>query len=99
VLAEIRRLWDTAEPNTPEGDRFEVLTLLVKAYEDEHYAIPAPDPVEFIKHQMENRRLSRADLEPYLGSRARVTEFLSRKRPLSLSMIRKLNEGLGIPAD
>jgi HTH-type transcriptional regulator/antitoxin HigA len=98
ALAEIERLFGAA-PNTPEGDRLDVLTTLVEAYEDLHYRIPAPDPVEAIKYYMESRGLSRGDLEPYLGSRARVSEVLSRKRPLSLSMIRRLHTGLGIPAD
>jgi len=98
ALAEIERLFGTAL-NTPEGDRLDVLTTLVEAYEDLHYRIPAPDPVEAIKYYMESRGLSRGDLEPYLGSRARVSEVLSRKRPLSLGMIRRLHTGLGIPAD
>ena len=98
TLMEIERLFGAA-PNTPQGDRLDVLTTLVEAYEDLHYRIPAPDPVEAIKYYMESRGLSRGDLEPYLGSRARVSEVLSRKRPLSLSMIRRLHTGLGIPAD
>jgi len=98
ALVEIERLFGAA-PNTPEGDRLDVLTTLVEAYEDLHYRIPAPDPVEAIKYYMESRGLSRGDLEPYLGSRARVSEVLSRKRPLSLGMIRRLHTGLGIPAD
>ena len=98
ALAEIERLFGTAL-NTPEGDRLDVLTTLVEAYEDQRYPIPAPDPVEAIKYYMESRGLSRGDLEPYLGSRARVSEVLSRKRPLSLGMIRRLHTGLGIPAD
>jgi len=98
ALAEIERLFGTAL-NTPEGDRLDVLTTLVEAYEDQRYPIPAPDPVEAIKYYVESRGLSRGDLEPYLGSRARVSEVLSRKRPLSLGMIRRLHTGLGIPAD
>jgi HTH-type transcriptional regulator/antitoxin HigA len=98
ALAEIERLFDAA-PNTPEGDRLDVLVILVEAYEQEHYSIPAPDPIEAIKYHMESRGLTRRDLEPYLGSRARVAEVLNRKRPLSLEMIRRLHSGLGIPAD
>ena len=97
ALKEIERLFD-AEPGTPESDRLEVLTTLVEAYEDEHYAIPAPDPVEAILYYMESRGLKRADLEPYIGSRARVSEILNRKRPLTLAMIQRLNQ-LGIPAE
>jgi HTH-type transcriptional regulator/antitoxin HigA len=98
ALAEIERLFDAA-PNTPEGDRLDVLTTLVQAYEEQHHRIPAPDPIEAIKYYMESRGLSRGDLEPYIGSRARVAEVLNRKRSLSLEMIRRLNTGLGIAAD
>jgi HTH-type transcriptional regulator/antitoxin HigA len=98
VLAEIEHLFD-AVPNTPGGDLLEVLTTLVEAYERQHYAIPAPDPIETIKYYMESRGLSRHDIEPYIGSRARVAEVLNRKRPLSLEMIRRLHKGLDIPAD
>lgn len=98
ALAEIERLFDAA-PNTPEGDRLEVLATLVEAYEEQHYSIPASDPIEAIKYYMESRGLCRRDLEPYLGSRARVAEVLNRKRPLSLEMIRRLHSGLGIGAE
>ncbi|MBU4226147.1 MAG: helix-turn-helix domain-containing protein [Chloroflexi bacterium] len=98
ALKEIEHLME-AQPGTPEADRLEVLSTLVAAYEDEHYSIPAPDPVEAILYYMESRGLTRADLEPYLGSRARVSEVLNRKRSLSLKMIQKLNAGLGIPAE
>jgi HTH-type transcriptional regulator / antitoxin HigA len=97
ALAEIECLFDAA-PATPEGDRLDVLVTLVEAYEAQHYPIPEPDPVEAIKYTMESRGLSRSDLEPYIGSRARVAEVLNRKRPLSLNMIRRLYAGLGIPA-
>jgi HTH-type transcriptional regulator / antitoxin HigA len=97
ALAEIERLFDAA-PNTPQNDRLDVLTTLVAAYEMHHYPIPEPDPVEAIKYYMESRGLSRADLEPYIGGRARVAEVLNRKRALSLNMIRRLYAGLGIPA-
>lgn len=98
ALVEIERLFE-AEPGTPEGDRLEILTTLVEAYEEAYYPIPTPDPIEAIRYYMESRGLARRDLEPYIGSRARVSEILNRKRPLSLSMIRRLNEGLGIPAE
>ncbi len=98
ALKEIERLFE-ALPGTPQGDRLEVLTTLVEAYEDKHFAIPAPDPIEAIQYFMESRDLSRRDLEPFLGSRARVSEILNRRRPLSLEMIRELNKGLGIPAE
>jgi len=98
ALEEIERLWG-AKPDTPEGDRLEVLVTLVEAYEERHYAIPAPDPIEMISYFMESRGLTRRDLEPYIGSRGRVSEVLNRKRPLTLEMIRRLHEGLGIPAE
>ena len=98
ALEEIERIFDAA-PDTSESDRLEVLTALVEAYEDKHYGIPLPDPIEAIKYHMESRGLLRRDLEPYIGSRARVSEILNRKRRLSLNMIRKLEAGLGISAE
>jgi len=98
ALAEIERLMG-AEPNTPEGDKLDVLTTLVETYEGKHYPIDPPDPIEAIIHEMENQGLTRKDLEQYLGGRARVSEILNRKRSLSLQMIRNLQEGLGISAE
>jgi HTH-type transcriptional regulator / antitoxin HigA len=98
ALAEIERLFD-ATPNTPAGDCLDVLTTLVEAYEAQHYSLPAPDPIDALTYHLESRGLSRRDLEPYLGSRARVAEVLNRKRPLSLDMIRRLHTGLGIAAE
>jgi HTH-type transcriptional regulator/antitoxin HigA len=98
MLLEIEKLFD-AQPGTPEADHLEILTSLVESYENQHYAIPLPDPVEAIKYFLESRGLSRKDLERYLGSRARVSEIMNRKRPLSLEMIRQLNRNLGIPAE
>lgn len=98
ALEEIERLWGS-EPGTPEGDRFEILFILVEAYEDQYYEILPPDPVEAIKYYMESKGLERKDLEPYVGGSGRVSEILNRKRPLSLNMIRKLHRGLGIPVE
>lgn len=98
ALQEVERLFE-ASPNTPEGDLLEVLTTLIDAYEEQHHGIPWPDPIAAILYTMESRGLSRRDLEPYIGSRARVSEVLSRKRPLSIEMIRKLHAGLGLPAE
>lgn len=98
ALEEIERLFDAA-PDTREGDRLEVLSTLVDAYEEKHYSIPLPDPIEAILYHMESRGLSRRDLEPHIGSRARVSEVLNRKRPLTMEMIRNLHSGLGIPAE
>ena len=97
ALNEIDNLFN-AEPGTPEGDRLEVLLLLVEAYEEEHHAIPLPNPIDAIKYHMESRGLSRRDLEHYVGTSARVSEILNRRRPLTLRMIRNLEAGLGIPA-
>lgn len=98
VLAEIETLF-AAQPNTTEGDRLDILTTLVEAYEARHYPITPPDPIDAILYHLESRGLARRDLEPYLGSRGRVSEVLNRKRPLTLTMIRQLHLGLGIPAD
>ncbi|HYK89849.1 MAG TPA: transcriptional regulator [Acidobacteriota bacterium] len=98
ALAEIERLMDAA-PGTPAGDRLEVLATLVEHYETVHEPIQPPDPIEALIYHMESRGLVRRDLEPYLGSRARVAEVLNRKRPLSIEMIRKLHAGLGISAE
>jgi HTH-type transcriptional regulator/antitoxin HigA len=98
ALKEIDRLWN-AQAGTADGDRLDILVTLVEAYEEAHYPILPPDPVEAILHYMESQALTRNDLEPFIGSRARVSEVLNRKRPLSLNMIRKLQAGLGIPAD
>ena len=98
ALAEIEVLM-TSKPGTPEGDRLDVLTTLVQAYETEHHAIEAPDPIELIRFVMEQRGLDRADLQPMLGGRGRVSEVIARKRPLTLGMIRRLQAGLGLPAD
>jgi HTH-type transcriptional regulator / antitoxin HigA len=97
-LAETARLFN-AVPDTPAGDRLDVLATLVQAYEEQHYSIPAPDPIDALTYHMESRGLSRRDLEPYLGSRARVAEVLNRKRPASSEIIRRLHTGLGITAD
>ena len=98
ALAGIERLMD-APPGTPAGDRLEVLTTLVEHYESLHEPIAPPDPIEALNYHMESRGLQRRDLEPYLGSRARVAEVLNRKRALSIEMIRKLHAGLGISAE
>lgn len=98
ALKEIENLMD-ARANTPDGDRLDVLVTLVEAWESKHHPIEAPDPVEAILFAMEQRGMSRPDLEPYIGSRARVSEVLNHKRSLTLPMIRRLHAGLGIPAE
>ncbi|MBE9064209.1 type II toxin-antitoxin system HigA family antitoxin [cf. Phormidesmis sp. LEGE 11477] len=98
VLREIESLFEAAE-NTPEYDRLDILSTLVESYEKTHFPIELPDPIEAIRYYMDTRGWSRRDLEPCIGSRARVSEVLSRKRTLTLEMIRKLNQVLGIPAE
>jgi HTH-type transcriptional regulator/antitoxin HigA len=87
-----------AAEGSEEADRLEVLAILVEAYERRHYPVAAPSPVEAIKFRLEQTGLSRKDLEPMIGSRARVSEVLGGKRRLTLAMIRRLSKGLGIPA-
>jgi HTH-type transcriptional regulator/antitoxin HigA len=98
ALQEIERLME-AKPGTPAGDRLEVLATLVEHYESQHEPIEPPDPVDALLYHMESRGLKRRDLEPFLGSRARVAEVLNRRRSLTIEMIRKLHAGLGISAE
>ena len=96
ALAEIEKIMVNPRP---DADRLELLALLVSDYEDKYYPIDMPDPVEAITFRMEQMGLTRKDLERYIGSRSKVSEVLSGKRRLSLTMIRALHEGLGIPAE
>ncbi len=98
TLKEIEGLMD-AKRGTLEGDRLDVLVTLVEAWEAKHYPLDLPDPVEAIKYHMEQNGLAPRDLVPFIGSRNRVYEVLGRKRPLTLKMIWRLHEGLGIPAE
>lgn len=98
ALKSAETLWD-APVGSKDADRLDVLTLLIRAYESEHFPIADPEPIDFLLHMMDSRGLTRKDLEPFIGSRARVAEILNRVRPLSLEMIRRLSVGLGIPAD
>lgn len=97
-LKEIKKLWD-AEPDTPTGHRLEIIMALVESYENNHYPIDPPDPVEAIKFRMEQQGLNQNDLAEYLGGKSRVSEILHRKRQLTINMIRKLHKGLGIPLE
>lgn len=96
ALARIDQLWQ-AKPDTAEGDELDVLVTLVQVYEEKHFPIEAPDPVEAIKFRMEQLGLKDADLVPYLGQRSRVSEILNRKRRLTIPMMRKLHHALHIP--
>jgi HTH-type transcriptional regulator/antitoxin HigA len=99
ALKEVDRLID-AKPQTPEGDKLDVLVTLIEVYEAKHFPIPEPDdPVEVLQYYLDTRGISRSDLIPFLGSKERVSEVFSGKRRLSLAMIRRLHEGLDIPAE
>ncbi len=98
TLKKIEELMD-AIPGSPEEEELDLLSFLVDHYEQEHFPIDLPDPVEAIKFRMEQQGLTRKDLIPFMGSQSRVSEVLNHKRPLTLSMIRALFEGLGIPAE
>ncbi len=98
ALGEVERLWD-ADPGSPDGDYVDVLSTLIEAYEAKNHSIPAPDPIAAIEFMIEQKGLTRRDLEPAIGSRGRVSEVLNCKRPLTLPMVRALSALLQIPAD
>jgi len=98
ALAEIEKCWGANE-GTETGDKLDILLVLVDDYENIHYPILPPDPIEAIKFRMEQMNLSRKDLEPYIGGRGRVSEVLNYQRGLSLNMIRKLHSKLSIPLE
>ncbi len=98
ALAEIERLWG-APSGTAKGDRLEILITLVDAYEADRFPMDPPDPIAAIEFRMDQLGLTRKDLEPMIGTRARVAEVMNRKRSLSIEMIRRLHDELGISAD
>ncbi len=98
TLKYIENLMD-AQPNTPQMDELEVLTTLVEAYEEQHYKIEAPDPIEAIKFRMEQEGLKQKDLVTIVGSKSRVSEILNKKRKLTIEMIRNLHNQLHIPVE
>ena len=98
ALARLEEVFD-ADPGSIEGDELEVLTLFIEKYEDLHYPIDSPDPIEAIVFRMEQMGLTQTDLAEMIGYRSRASEILSRKRKLTLDMIRKLSRALHIPAD
>ena len=98
MLAQVSALVDLdPDPDSPEGERLEVLSTLVEAYERDHYPLAPPDPIDAIRFHMDQTGMTVADLVPYVGSRSRVYEVLNGTRPLSMTMIRRLLT-LGIPA-
>lgn len=98
ALKEVESLM-MAEPSTPEGEKLDILVTLIEAYECKHFPLDLPDPVEAIKFEMEQKGLTVKDLEPMIGKSNRVYEVLNRKRTLTLKMIQKLHQELGIPAE
>ncbi len=98
ALDEVAALWGAAS-DTPEGDRLDVLATLIDVYEAKHHAMDPPDPIEAIKFRMEQQGKTRRDLEVIIGSRTRIAEVLNRKRRLSIGMIRRLHDQLGISAE
>lgn len=98
ALSRIDVIFD-AKPGTPEGDELDILSLLIDNYEEEHFPIGFPDPVEAIKFRMEQMGYTQSDLAKVVGLKSRTSEILNRKRKLSIDMIRKIHESLSIPAD
>lgn len=99
-LREVSALIDVdPDRDSPEGERLEVISTLVQAYEAEHYPVDPPDPIEAIRFRMEQSGLGVKDLVPFIGPLNRVYEVLARRRPLSLHMIRRIHKGMGIPAE
>ena len=97
-LDRIDELWDIAAPESEEEREFEVLCVLVEKYEDEHFPLPSPDPIEAIKFRMDQEGLKPKDLVPYIGHKSTVSKVLKRQRELTVEMIRNLSIGLKIPA-
>jgi HTH-type transcriptional regulator / antitoxin HigA len=98
AMKEVEHLWG-ARSGTPNGDRLDVLATLIDAYEEKHYPMDPPDPIEAIKFRMDQQGLTRKDLVEILGTRTRVSEILNRRRNLSIGMIRQLHKKLGISAE
>lgn len=98
ALAIAASLMD-AEPGTPEDEQLDALVTLIQAYEEQHFPIGLPDPIDAIRIRMAEKNLRPRDLEPMIGSRGRVSEVLSRKRALTLPMIRRLSKGLDLSAE
>ena len=100
ALTRVDTLMDSSpEPGTPESDELEILVMLIEKYEEEHWRIEEPDPIEAIKVRMAQMHLDRKDLKPYIGSKGKVSDVLNRKAGLSLAMIAKLSEALSLSAD
>jgi len=98
ALERLEMIFD-AEPNTEEGDELEILSILIEKYEEEHFPIEFPDPIEAVQFRIEQLGYSQNDLAEIIGLKSRASEILNKKRKLSLSMIRKLTEKLNIPSE
>lgn len=98
ALSRVEELMDAAPSSSKEAE-LELWTLLIEDYETKHQPVPPPDPIEAIRFRMDQLGLKATDLTAYIPSKSKVSEILNRKRPLSLSMIRALHTGLGIPAE
>ena len=98
AVARIDEIFE-AKPGTPAGDELHILTLLVKEYDEKHFPIENPDPIEAIKTRMEDLGWKDKDLIPFIGDKATVSKILNRKRPLTLEMVRKLAKALSLPAE
>ncbi len=98
ALKQLEQVWD-AKPDSEDEDVLDVLATLIDAYEEKHFPIDTPDPIEAIRFRMEQQGLDRKDLEPLIGHRGRVAEVLEHKRPLSITMIRNIHDTLQIPAE
>ncbi|MDQ0467676.1 helix-turn-helix domain-containing protein [Labrys wisconsinensis] len=100
ALAEVAPYFDREpEPGSPESDRFLVLVDLISAYEEKHYPMPDPDPIDMIRHVMEQKGYAQKDFADLLGSKSRASEILKRKRPLTMNQAYKLNREWGVPAE
>lgn len=98
ALKRVEALWNAAK-GSKQAEELELWASLVEDYETKHHAVPAPDPIEAVKFRMDQMGLHRSDLAKYLGGRSRVSEVLSRKRPLSVTMMRSLYQNLHVPAE
>lgn len=98
ALDRLKNIFD-AKKNTSEGDELEVLSILIANYEEQHFPIDLPDPIEAIKFRMEQLGYSQTDLAKVVGLKSRASEILNKKRKLSLDMIRQLHDKLKIPTD
>ena len=98
AIQRIEQLWG-AKKNSPDGDEFDLLCTIVEAYEIKHFPILPPDPIDAIVFRMEQMNMTKSDMAKYLGSKSRVSEILSRKRQLTLKMVKSVYKGLKIPAE